>query len=71
MIARINRSAGAGALIALAACVCVPQFGCGGSPFLAAQFASNFTPSRLGPPAGAAALTVRPPTRPFWHRSAT
>ncbi len=52
MIARIKRAAGAGALMALAACVCVPQFGCGGSPYLAAQFASNFTPSRLGPPAG-------------------
>ena len=52
MIARIKRAAGAGALMALAAFVCVPQFGCGGSPFLAAQFASNFTPSRLGPPAG-------------------
>lgn len=61
MIARIKRAAGAGALMALAAFVCVPQFGCGGSPFLAAQFASNFTPSRLGPPAGGGGPNV-PPT---------
>lgn len=52
MISRLQRVAGLSVLSAIALCIGLSQMGCGGSPFLAAQFASNFVPNRLGPPAG-------------------
>ena len=52
MISRLQRVAGISVVILLVACIGLTQLGCGGSPFLAAQFASNFLPNRLGPPAG-------------------